>query len=131
MKKFCHNFCGHTIIYPIHFGSYREQRQNHPFLANHEKKIFCRYGANVGILHEAYLSYCFSCDYGTSRLANFFFLKPKWGVIFDKAFNLRLAFLHMSSTWALKESSESILTPKSLSCVLCLFPYFQQLNSLF
>ena len=42
-----------------------KQRQSHPSLANPEKKIFCRYIANVGIFHEVYLSYCFLCDYGT------------------------------------------------------------------
>ena len=45
----------------------------------------------------------------------------KWGASLDKAFNLRLAFLHKSSIWVLKESIESILAPINLSCVLLLF----------
>ena len=78
----------------------------------------------------------FLCDYGTSRLAdnvklgnkkefinNFFFLKSRWGVILDKAFNLMLRLL--------KESFESIVTPKSLSCVLLFISLFSAIKLTF
>ena len=59
---------------------------------------------------------------------NVFFSKSKWRLILDKAFSLRPAFLHFSSIRVLKESFQSILAPKSRSCVVLFISIFSTIK---